>query len=126
MLSDPLIVTVDGSSKTLPKVGAGVSPAYPKLVSRSQYRTADGAYAVTTSQHEHRDGKRRVEVTLHKAIVDADTNHFFTGYVNTGVGMVYELAPYGLSSASEIANLRTALLAFVDSTLQGRLINGES
>lgn len=125
MLSDPLSVTVDGSARSLPRVGALSGPV-PKVTARNTYRTADSAYAVSTTQYAHRDGSRRAEIILRKTVLDTDVGTTYEGYYSSGFGLTIEMAPYGLTSAVEIANLRTALLTFVDSTLQGRLITGES
>lgn len=127
MLSDPLVVTVDGSPRSLPRVGTGVAQTnQPKVVTRSNYKTGDGAYAVHTAQYEHRDGGRRVELTLFKEAVDSNSEHFYTGLLRSGVGVVFELSPYGLTSAVDIANLRSALIAFLDSGIQSRLLAGEA
>lgn len=126
MLSDPISVTVDSSARSMPRIGAGSSGSAPRTVARNVYSTADGAYSVATQQSEYRDGSRRVEIILRKAVTDSDSGDFYLGTVRTGVGLTYELNPYGKSSAAEIANLRAALLTFVDSTLEGRLRNGEA
>jgi hypothetical protein len=125
MLSDPQTVTIDGSARALPRVSVGGNSSTPRTNARTSYRTADGTYSVATQQLEYRDGSRRAEITLRKLISDSDNSDLFVGQYLVGVGLTFDLGPRGLG-ASEVANIRTALLAYVDSTLQGRLFNGES
>jgi hypothetical protein len=125
MLSDPQTATVDGSARTMPRVATGGNTSSPRKVGQSVYRTSDGTYSVATRQFQYRDGSKRIEVSLGKLITDADpTVDVFTGQYLVSVGLTFETGPRGLG-ASEIAGLRTAMLAYVDSTLQNRLVAGE-
>lgn len=124
MLSDPISVTVAGTAKSLPRVGS-IDRQTPRLIQRNTYATPDNAYSLETRQSEYRDGSRRTEITLRMRTFDTDVNTNYDGPISRGVGLVFETGPYKLG-ASDIASLRTDLLALVDSTLQGRLINGES
>jgi len=119
-----MVVTIDGSAKNLPRVGQ-LSAANAKQVSASTYRTSDGTYQVDVRQSVYQDGVRRAELMLRKRTLDTDSGTAYTGYISTGVGIVLEFGPYGSGSA-DLSNVRTAVLALVDSALQGRLVTGEN
>lgn len=124
MLSDPISVTVGGSAKSLPRVGPFDRPQ-PRKIQSNTYMTADGTVSVTTSQGEYRDGSRRAEITLRQHGYDLSSSTNYDGPVTPGVGFVFEWGPGNLGS-SDITSLRADLIAFVDATLQGRIIAGES
>lgn len=125
MLSDPISVTIDGSAKSLARVGGSLTSPQPRKVSRNVYRTADGAYTVDIQQFEHRDGTKTAELMLRKVVRETDSATAFDGYYVSGVGLKFETGPFGLG-VSDIPNVRTALLALVDSALQSRIIAGEA
>lgn len=124
MLSDPQNVTVDGSSRTMPRVGA-VRSSIPKTIMETEYRTSDGAYSVTTSRRQHRQsGVLRSEIILRKKNPDLNSATAYTGDIITGVGFVFETDAAMLGVADLVA-IRTALVAYVDTTLMNRLAGGE-
>lgn len=125
MLSDPLSVTIDGSARSLARVGVR-RRSIPQTVNEVGYRTADGTYSVMTSQFRHRQsGDRRAEILLSKVVPDLSSTTNYTGDIISRVGLIFETDPYGYG-AVDLANVRTALLTLVDTTLQGRIVAGEA
>jgi len=126
MLSDPLSLTYDSSSKTLPRA-AGVTSGVKRVKEQNTYVTSDTEFQVTVTQSELGNGGTRAEILLTRVAPDPDGP--FTGsydrYPNS-VGLVFEVNNLRYNTNTDIPKLRTALLAFVDSTLQGRLTSGES
>jgi len=122
LLSDPLTVVYNSVSKTLPRVEVGASG--------TSYQTSDGEFMVSirTLQHSNAKGtpSNRVSVVLTRWVVDS-TDPAFTKMRDpaNSVGLIFETDNLRTESSVDIPLLRTALLSFVDSTLQGRLLAGE-
>lgn len=121
MLSDPLSVTYDGSAKSLPRVSANSN--------RTVYRTGDGELeCIISGTPAGVTGLQVASISLRRAIPDPTPSDVFDDF--RVLGNEFTLS-YGFDSLTrantsvDIPKLRTALLAFVDSTLQGRLISGE-
>jgi len=124
MLSDPQSITIDGSARTMPRVGSTQS-SRPQLVAQSTYRTADGVYSIATQSFRHRQsGQRRAEVILRKVVPDLSSSTNYVGDIISGVGLVFETDPFGYGN-SDLSNVRTALLSLVDTTLMNRIVAGE-
>lgn len=121
MLTDPLSVTYDGSAKSLPRVSANST--------RTVYRTGDGEFEVTISgSPSGRTGSSVVSISLARKIPDPTPSNVFDDYraIRNEFTLSYSFDSNTRAEASvDIPRLRTALLNFVDSTLQGRLIAGE-
>jgi len=119
LLSDPLAVTYNGSSKSLPRVSGGNS--------RSVYRTADEEFEVSISNSKQSVSSSIVSITLTRKLPDVTPLDAFDPYrsIKNSFTLVYEFDDSRAQTSVDIPLLRTALLALVDTTLQSRLIAGE-
>jgi len=121
VLTDPLTVTYDGNAKSLPRVF---------LDSRgSIYRSADGEFEISISKFlPPRYGVGGAGIFLARRIPDPTPSNVFDNYreIWNTFGVTYGFDANTRANASvDLPLLRTALLSFVDATLQGRLIGGE-
>lgn len=124
MLSDPLSVTYNSVAKSLPR-GAGSFPGPSRISNHSMYATTDREFELQIQQSILRNGFRS-EILLARNDVDAASNPYpGMGLTVNRFGLVYEVNTLHLETNTDIPLLRTALLALVDSTLQGRLLGGE-
>jgi hypothetical protein len=116
MLSDPLSVTFNGSAKSLARTSVG--PA------GSVYTTSDGEFNLTVEQSTTDRGLVRREITLEHKNPDPSLDIFSDDqpWVPNRFGLVYETDERLSTSSTEIPLLRTALLAFVDASLQTRIL----
>lgn len=121
MLSDPLSITYNSVAKSLPRVSSSKTAG----VSSSVYRTADGEFELTVDQTA-RNGGVYVDVMFTRTTPDPSpgAGHIWNQLPN-GFGVSYFVNDTSYASAVDIPLLRTALLSFVDSTIQGRLLGGE-
>jgi hypothetical protein len=119
VLSDPISVTYNGSGKSLARTGQDQL--------QNVYRTADGEFEVVISSSSDSDGVERREITLARRLPDATPSNAFDAYreIRNVFGLSYAFDSTRAEASVDIPLLRTALLAFVDSTLQGRIIAGE-
>jgi hypothetical protein len=121
VLTDPLAVTYDGSAKSLPRVSLDARG--------SIYRTADGEFEVSISKYlPPRYGTGGAGIFLARRIPDPTPSNVFDDYrfIYNTVGITFGFDALTRAEASiDLPRLRTALLALVDTTLQGRLIAGE-
>jgi len=120
MLSDPLAVTYDGNAKSLPRVSLGNN--------RSVYRTADGEFEITISGSPSGSiGQNVRSISLARILPDPTPTDVFDDYrkVRNEITVSYSFDSSRAETSVDIPRLRTALLALVDSTLQGRIIGGE-
>lgn len=126
MLADPLVVTYNGSSKTLPRASRFV-PGVAKLLGRSSYGTADGEFVAQSSASLMSDGTTRSEILLGRIQQDDDANPFTGGWTSVPnyFGMVYVCNRYKLNSAVDIPLLRTALGSYLTTSVELKLMNGE-
>lgn len=121
MFSDPLSVTYNGSSKSLPKIGT--------TRNYNRYKTADGEFEVYISNNpDSRTGILTVSVKLIRNIPDPTPSDPFDPFRSEAnafsIGYSTDLATHNQASTDHPL-LRSALLALVDSTFYGRLISGE-
>lgn len=126
MLSDPLVVTVSGIARSMPRSARRMA-SVSKQTGQSSYGTPDGEFEVFTSSHQLADGSTRVEISLRRTPPDPDSDPF-TGsgaILPNSFGFVYTVNSFHYSTATDIPALRAALDAFVTSTIQSRLIGGE-
>jgi hypothetical protein len=121
MLTDPLGVTYDGSAKSLPRVSVGST--------RTVYRTSDSEFEVVISSFKTpQNGSVGKSIALYRRIPDPTPSNVFDDYreVRNGFGLTYVFdADTRAETSVDVPRLRTALLALVDTTLQGRIIAGE-
>jgi hypothetical protein len=121
MLTDPMAVTYNGNAKSLVRTSVG------RLGTR--YRTADGEFEATVSSlpltvatWDH-----IVSIELSRYLPDPTPADAFDAYrkVGNSFGIFYRFDRTRAETSVDVPLLRTALLAFVDTTIQGRLIAGE-
>lgn len=121
ILTDPAAVTYDGSAKSLPRTGASSRG--------TTYRTADGEFEIKISDSPvSKDGVATRSVTLTRILPDPTPGDVFDDYrfIRNSFTVSYGFDAKTRAEASvDIPRLRTALLAWLDSTLQGRIIAGE-
>jgi len=122
MFTDPLSVTYDGSSKSLPRTS--VEKDY------TRYRTADGEFEVLISNNlqSARNGVANASIKLVRRIPDPTPGDPFNDFrdIRNVFGLSYSFDAQTRAEASvDVPRLRTALLALVDTTFQGRIIAGE-
>jgi hypothetical protein len=125
MLSDPLSVTYDGSGMSLPRTG-GTATGFARRLMSSRYATSDGEFYVNVDSFLMTDNAYKVEIQLSRVTPDPDDP--FTGNYRrlpNSFGLTYTVNDLNYATSTDIPLLRTALLALVDTTLQGRLIARE-
>jgi hypothetical protein len=115
-----MAITYDGNSKSLPRVSGGPTGTV--------YRSADGEFEMRISDTaKQRDGTVGRQVTFSRVLPDPTPSNSFDDYrvIRNAFGIFYSFDSTRAETSVDIPKLRTALLAFVDSTLQGRIIAGE-
>ena len=119
MFSDPLAVTYNGSAKSLPRVSGSVNG--------TKYRTADGEFEISISNTRLKWDGTRVDITMTRRVPDPTPSNVFDDYreIKNSFSLSYSFDTTRAEASVDIPLLRTALLALVDSTFQGRLISGE-
>lgn len=125
MLTDPAAITYNGSGVTLAR-GTGDFPGTARRWSHSHYRSTDGQFEMGINHSLLGGGAFRSEVLLARNDTDAASNPYGALPLTFNrVGLIYEVNALHLETATDVPLLRTALLAYVDATLQGRIIGGE-
>jgi len=119
MLTDPLSVTYDGNTKSLPRVNAGRRGTV--------YRAADGEFVMRITDLSTRDGAYGTEIKLSRRIPDPTSTNVFDDYrdITNSFGFVIAFDPTRSEASVDLPRLRTALDSFVNSTMLNRLIAGE-
>jgi hypothetical protein len=119
MLSDPLSVTYDGTAKTLPRTSGGPD--------RSVYRTGDSELELLIEIGKLRNGNAGKFISLSRKLPDPTPSNVFDDYrdVRNTFGVFYGFDVSRANLSVDIPLLRTALLAFVDTALQNRILAGE-
>jgi len=121
MLNDPLSVTYNGSAKSLPRVGLSAAS--------SMYKTADGEFEITilSSPKKQKDGRLGRSIIFSRVLPDPTPGNSFDDYrvIRNSLGLTYGFDVTRAEASVDIPLLRAALLSLVDTTLQGRIINGE-
>lgn len=125
MLTDPLSVTYNGNAKSLPVVTGSTGLDLDRVLGTRRYATADGEFLVATRQGVRRNGDLQGEIHLARVAADTDTTNVYQGLFGNSVGLVYGINPARIATAVDIPLIRAALLALVDSSLQGKIIAGE-
>lgn len=118
MFSDPLSVTVAGSSKSLPRTGVSKNG--------STYKTADGEFQIKVRNNPTGNGVVRRSIELLRRIPDPTPSDVFDPYrdIFTGFAIEYIFDP-SRAEVDDLPDLRTALLALVNTGFETRLIGGE-
>jgi len=120
MLTDPMSVTYNGNAKSLARVSLASL--------ESRYRTADGEFEVIISNSPKSvEPVRIVSFELARRLPDPTPADAFDAWrpIRNSVRISYGLDVTRSQASVDLPLLQTALLATVDSTLQGRLIAGE-
>jgi hypothetical protein len=121
MLTDPMSVTYNSAAKSLIRIYTSGSTA--------RYRTADGEFEVEISNSPPKveAWESHVRFDLSRVLPDATPADVFDPFrrVRNTVGLSYTFDATRAQTSVDVPLLRSALLATVDSTLQGRLIGGE-
>jgi len=121
MLTDPLSVTYNAVAKSLVRITSEPGT--------TRYRTADGEFEVLIASGISSQGTNaeRRTISLSRRIPDPTPSDVFDDFreIRNVFSLSYEFDSTRAESSVDIPLLRTALLAFVDSTMQGRLIAGE-
>lgn len=120
MLSDPLAVTYNGSAKSLPRTSAGSNGTV--------YRTADREFEIHIKNLPVTgDGRSGVEISMTRVLPDPTPADVFDDYrfVKNTFSVSYSFDRTRAEASVDLPRLRTALLAFVDSAMEARLIGGE-
>jgi hypothetical protein len=122
MFTDPFSITYNSVALSLPRTE--VAKDY------NRYRTADGEFEILVSNNlqQARDGIANASIKLVRRLPDPTPSNVFDNYrdIRNVFGLSYSFDAQTRAEASvDIPRLRTALLALVDSTLQGRVIAGE-
>jgi hypothetical protein len=120
MLSDPLTGTYNSVGFSLPR-GSGFTPTSEKKAVAWHYGPPGPGIDVFTRrslvQLGYPQPLNRIELALFNQASETD-------YPNE-VALVYYVDPYVENTSVEIPLLDTAVRSLVDSTLRGKLINGE-
>jgi len=93
----------------------------------TKYRTGDEEFEIVISDSPRlRDGRSRREISLTRRLPDPTAGDAFDAFrpVKTTFGCFYTIDP-SRAGISDIPKLRTALLAFLDTNLQNRIVAGE-
>lgn len=126
MLSDPIVLAYNSTTKTLP-VAMAVMPGVKKVVGRRSYAEPNGEFVVTTTSSLLSDNSSRVEMLLTRTTPDNDADPF-TGsgaQLPNSFGLVYVVNNVHYASSVDIPRLRAALLNYVDTATELRIIGGE-
>lgn len=119
MLTDPLSVTYDGNSKSLPRVSSGGRGTV--------YRTADEEFEMSISDLSTRNGFNGCEIILARRLPDPTPVNVFDDYrwIHNRFGYVISYDSTRAETSVDLPRLRTALDSFVSSTVLNRLIARE-
>lgn len=119
MLSEPLTITYDGDPYDLPRVSANSQ--------RTIYRSSDGMFEVQISEIPDGPNGSTVGFKLSRISPDETPSDVFDPFrqIRNSVELRfgYDVSRYEVSTV--LGLLRTALLAYVDTSLQARLVGGE-
>jgi hypothetical protein len=123
MLSEPLSITYDGAAKSFNRIAF----ANEKEGSASQFVTSDGQFDVFIRQTDQGQ-MLRYEVSLGRRQLDNDANPFTGNWSDlpNRVGLVFEVNRLRFNSSTDLPLLQSALLAWCDSTVRGRIVAGEA
>lgn len=118
MLTDPLSVTYNSVAKSLVRTSTERDATF--------YKTADGEFTVKIVSSSE-GPETTVSIELSRIQPDPTPTNAFDAFrvIRNTFGMTYRFDVTNAGTSVDIPLLRTALLAFVDATLQGRLISGE-
>jgi len=119
MFTDPLSVTYESSTKTLPRTGQSRTG--------SSYRSADGEFQVSIwNEPVGTDGVHSVSIQLSRRVPDPTPANAFDAYrpIVNGFTISYQFDDTRFE-LDDLQSLRTALLALVNTGFETRLLAGE-
>jgi hypothetical protein len=130
MLTDPLAITYNAVAKSLPRASR-VRPGMRKVLQSTTYGTNDGEFSLfnefSVLGNVNGFNMRQAFIGLSRSAPDTDSDPFNSKAAPPNLfGLLYQFPEMEINTSVDIPRLRTALLALVDSTLEGRLINGET
>lgn len=119
MFSDPMTITYNGSSVNLARTGLDINT--------SVYTSSDRQFEVRISKSQNVDGTVTREVKLTRVTPDPTPSNAFDSYrrIPNAVSVVFTTDEFNSFSSTDLPLLRTALLALVDTTFQGRVLGDE-
>lgn len=117
MLAEPIVFTVAGNAKSMPRVIIGQQSA--------TYRTADGLFEFIVSHQTSKDTRVRTlaKITQRKIVVDPLTT--VSDYDTCSVQVVIDRPEVGFS-ATDVNDLVAAFKTWLDSTIVTKLYGQES
>jgi hypothetical protein len=121
MLSEPVSLTVNSVAKSLPRTATPKGLLLTK-VATSHFNTSDGVFALKVERFVS-GPYVRMQVSLQQTDVD-DLDGKGNLRKDT-FGVFFDFIPTSDEAVVNIATLRTALLAFLDSTTTSRILGGE-
>ena len=124
MFSDPLSVTYNSVSKSLVRLSS-LARKNSKGGYGTRYATADGELTLVVAHTVNEYDNRCVEVRLTRTALSSAPITGQPGMVSNSFGITIEFDEFN-QNASDVALLRTAVLALVDSTFTSKLTAGES
>jgi hypothetical protein len=124
MLTDPLSITYNSVAKSLARA-SGKLPGPKRILGSSLYRDSADEFSVLTEQGTLGNGGTAARIIFARTNPDTDPDPLIGSRLTNYFGLVYGIDQFRANTSVDIPLLRTALLSFVDSTMQNRLINGE-
>jgi len=128
MLTDPIGITYNSSSKSLPRAAVSDRGVSKKLRGES-YVTSDGEFAVRTAIYSLGKNGTRAEIILTRVPPDSDSDPFtgnvFRQELSNSVGLIFESNNFKTGTSTDLPLLQAALLSYCDSTIRGKLVGGE-
>jgi hypothetical protein len=118
-LSDPISITVNGVAKSLARVSVGNRQA--------TYATADGLFTLLISHQNSGKGNSRIRTLVSFTQKKIVTNPLDSSndYDTVTINKVYDRPAFGFSN-TEVDQLDAGLDSWLDTTINGKLMGGES
>jgi len=128
MLTDPIGITYNSASKSLPRA-AVATRGVSRVLGSSSYVTSDGEFVVRTTNYSLGKNGTRAEILLTRVPPDSDgdpfTGNVFRQELSNSVGLIFESNNLKTGTTTDLPLLQAALLSFCDATVRGKLVGGE-
>jgi hypothetical protein len=125
VFSDPTQVTIAGVNNSLARKYLGTPQATAKAVSGATYGSSTGEVEMVIHHDQMISGNRRSTVMLYRHNLDSSPWDGSVPSLSNGVGLVFEVNSQRYNSTVDLADLRAAVIALVDSAFQARVVGGE-